>query len=64
MKAYIEELRTGFWLTIGLDLGDKNSRYAFWTKNGEKIIEDGRPTNPAAIDGYFRQCPSSLVALR
>ena len=50
-------------LTIGLDLGDLNSRYCILGEAGEIVSEGQLPTSKAGLDSLFAKMPSSRVAL-
>jgi transposase len=50
-------------LTIGIDLGDRQSRYCILDEAGEKVSEGPLPTTQAGFCGVFEKMPSSRVAL-
>jgi len=50
-------------LTIGLDLGDLNSRYCILGEAGEILSEGQLPTTKAGLDWLFAKMPCSRVAL-
>ena len=50
-------------LTIGLDLGDRSSRYCILDEAGNKISENRLPTTKAGLDSLFAKMPSSRIAL-
>src|ERR1039457_1470072 len=50
-------------LTIGLDLGDRNSHYCILNEAGEAIFEHELPTTPKGIEEVFSRIPRSRIAL-
>lgn len=51
------------WLTVGIDLGDRGSRYAMINRAG-KLIEEGEFANTAAgLAGVFEPLPRARAAL-
>src|SRR5450432_4298115 len=50
-------------LTVGLDLGDRNSRYCILDEAGEKVSEDKLPTTKAGLDGLFGKMAACRIAL-
>ena len=50
-------------LTVGLDLGDKSSRYCILDEVGEVVKEDQLPTTKAGLDGLFAKMPAVRIAL-
>jgi transposase len=50
-------------LTIGIDLGDRTSRYCILNEAGEVMIEAALPTRKTALNSVFEKMPSSRVAL-
>jgi len=50
-------------LTIGLDLGDRSSRYCILDEAGEVVSENSVPTTKGGLDSLFGKMPSSRVAL-
>jgi transposase len=50
-------------LTIGLDLGDRTSRYCILNEAGEIILEQELPTTPQGFEQVFSKIPRSRVAL-
>jgi transposase len=50
-------------LTIGLDLGDRNSRYCILDEAGEVVSEGQLPTTKTGFQALFEKMPSSRVAL-
>ena len=50
-------------LTIGLDLGDRTSRYCILDEAGEIILEQELPTTAKGIEQVFSKIPRSRIAL-
>jgi transposase len=50
-------------LTIGLDLGDRTSRYCILNEAGETIWEQELPTTAKGIEQVFSKIPRSRIAL-
>src|ERR1700691_4368787 len=50
-------------LTIGLDLGDRTSRYCILNEAGEIILEQELPTTLKGIEQVFSKIPRSRIAL-
>jgi transposase len=50
-------------LTIGLDLGDRNSRYCILNEAGEVILEQELATTPKGFEQVFSKIPRSRIAL-
>jgi transposase len=50
-------------LTVGLDLGDRNSRYCILDEAGEKASEDKLPTTKAGLESLFGKMASCRIAL-
>jgi len=50
-------------LTVGLDLGDRNSRYCILDEAGEVVSEGQLPTTKTGLNSLFEKMPSSRVAL-
>jgi transposase len=50
-------------MTIGLDLGDRNSRYCILDEAGEVVSEDQLPTNKTGLNSLFGKMASSRVAM-
>ena len=50
-------------LTIGLDLGDRSSRYCILDEAGEVASEGALPTTKAGLSWLFEKMPSSRVAM-
>jgi transposase len=49
--------------TIGVDLGDRWSRYCVVDRNGEIVKEDRVPTSAAAIEQRFKQEPATRIVM-
>jgi transposase len=62
-KQQIRKMAAQPRLTIGLDLGDRTSRYCLLDEAGEKVSEGQLPTTPAGLKSFFGKMPSSRVAL-
>jgi transposase len=50
-------------LTVGLDLGDRNSRYCILDEAGEVVSEGQLATTQAGLSSQFTKMPASRVAL-
>ena len=50
-------------MTVGLDLGDRTSRYCILDEAGEKASEDKLPTNQAGLSAVFGKMPACRIAL-
>jgi len=50
-------------LTVGLDLGDRSSRYCILDEAGEKVSEDKLPTSKAELESTFGKMPRCRIAL-
>ena len=59
----VRHLATKERLTIGLDLGDLNSRYCILNEAGEVVSEKQLPTTKAGLESLFGKMPPSRVAL-
>ena len=62
-KNQIREMATEQRLTIGLDLGDRTSRYCMLDAAGEVVSEGKVPTTKTGLGSLFEKMPSSRVAL-
>lgn len=49
--------------TVGLDLGDRRSRYCILDEAGEKVREDQLPTTKAGLDAAFGKMAPCRIAL-
>src|SRR5260370_25127627 len=59
----IGEMAASKRLTIGLDLGDRTSRYCILDEAGEVVSEGQLPTTQTGLNSLFKKMPSSRVAL-
>ena len=59
----IRKLASEQRLTIGLDLGDRQSRYCILDEAGEVVSEDQLPTTKTGLDWLFAKMPASRIAL-
>jgi len=59
----IREVAAKQRLTVGLDLGDRTSRYCILDEAGEKVSEGSLPTTKAGLGLLFAKMPSSRIAL-
>jgi len=59
----IREMAAKQRLTIGLDLGDRTSRYCILNEAGEVVNEDQLPTSKTGFSSLLEKMPSSRVAL-
>ena len=59
----IHRMATKQRLTIGLDLGDRTSRYCILDEAGEKVSEGALPTTQTGLSSLCGKMPSSRVAL-
>jgi transposase len=50
-------------MTVGLDLGDRTSRYCILNEAGEKEIEDQLPTSKPGLMSVFGKMPACRIAL-
>ena len=62
-KNQIRRMAAKQRLTVGLDLGDRESRYCILDEAGEKAIEDKLPTTKTGLDGKFAKMAPSRIAL-
>jgi len=62
-KKQICQLAAKQRLTIGLDLGDRTTRYCILDEAGEVVSEDQLPTTKTGLDSLFAKMPSSRIAL-
>ncbi len=62
-KQQIRAMASKQRLTIGLDLGDRTSRYCIVDEAGEVVSENSVPTAKGGLDSLFGKMPSSRVAL-
>lgn len=50
-------------LTVGLDLGDRQSRYCVLSERGEVVIAEALPTTKTGLNHLFERMPRSRVVL-
>lgn len=62
-KNWIRSMAAKQRLTIGLDLGDRTSRYCILDETGAIVSENSLPTTKGGFDSLFGKMPSSRVAL-
>ena len=62
-KNQIRGMATKQRLTVGLDLGDRTSRYCILDEAGEKVNEDKLPTTKAGLMAMFGKMPACRIAL-
>jgi len=62
-KNQIREAAAKQRLTIGIDLGDRTSRYCILDEAGARVREGALPTSRTGLGGLFAKMPSSRIAL-
>jgi transposase len=62
-KSQIRRMAAKQRLTVGLDLGDRTSRYCILDEAGEKASEDQLPTTKTGLDSLFGKMPPCRIAL-
>jgi transposase len=62
-KQQIRQVAAQQRLTIGLDLGDRTSRYCILDEAGEVVSEDQLPTTQTGLSALFAKMASSRIAL-
>ena len=62
-KNQIRKMASQQRLTVGLDLGDRHSRYCILNADGEVVSEGALPTTKVGLSSLFEKMPSSRVAL-
>lgn len=62
-KKRIRQAAEKLRLTVGLDLGDRTSRYCILDEAGEVVSEDQVPTTKTGLSGLLARMPPSRVAL-
>ena len=62
LRAQIAKVAAEQRLTIGLDLGDRYSRYCILDAAGDVISEGELPTTKTGLNSLFEKMPSSRVA--
>jgi len=62
-KSQIRRMAAKQRLTVGLDLGDRSSRYCILDEAGEKANEDQLPTTKTGLEAMFGKMPPCRIAL-
>jgi len=62
-RKQIREVAAKQKLTVGLDVGDRNSRYCILDEAGVMVSEGQLPTTKAGLNSLLEKMPSSRVAL-
>ncbi len=62
-KEQIRQLAAKGRLTIGLDLGDKTTRYCILDEGANVVSEDQLSTSKEGLDSLFAKMPASRIAL-
>src|ERR1039457_6738179 len=62
-KSQIRRMAAKQRLTVGLDLGDRSSRYCILNEAGEKASEDQLPTTKAGLDSLLAKMAPCRIAL-
>ena len=62
-KAQLRRMAGKQRLTVGLDLGDRTSRYCILNEEGLKASEDQLPTTKAGLDSLFAKMAPCRIAL-
>lgn len=62
-KREIQAMAAGQRMTVGLDLGDRHSRYCILNEAGEVVSEKSLPTTKTGLNALFEKMPASRVAL-
>jgi transposase len=62
-KLQLRQLAAKQRLTVGIDLGDKTSRYCILDEAGEVVSEDQIPTTKAGLDSLYAKMPASRIAV-
>ncbi len=62
-KSQIRRMAAKQRLTVGLDLGDRSSRYCILNEAGDKASEDQLPTTKAGLDSLFAKMAPCRIAL-
>jgi transposase len=63
VKVKARQLAAKQRLTVGIDLGDKTSRYCILDEAGEVVSEEQIPTIKAGLDSLFAKMPASRIAI-
>jgi transposase len=62
-KQEVRQMAAKQRMTIGLDLGDRNSHYCILNEAGEVVSEGSLPTTKSGFNGLLEKMPASRVAL-
>ena len=62
-KSRIRRMAAKQRLTVGLDLGDRSSRYCILDEAGGKVSEDQLPTTRAGLESLFGKMAACRIAL-
>src|SRR5258708_3793403 len=62
-KGQLRRMAAKQRLTVGLDLGDRSSRYCILNEAGEKASEDQLSTTKAGLDAIFGRMAACRIAL-
>ena len=62
-RVKIKQMAAKQDLTIGMDLGDRNSHYCILSEAGEVIRRDQVPTTPAGIRQRFGKTAPCLIVV-
>jgi transposase len=62
-QTQLQQLATKGRLTIGLDLGDRTTRYCILNEAGEVVSEGPLATTKPGLDSLFAKMPASRIAL-
>jgi transposase len=62
-KSQLRRMAAKQRLTVGLDLGDRWSRYCILNEGGGKVSEDQLPTTRAGLDSLFAKMVACRIAL-
>jgi transposase len=62
-QTHIRQVSANQRLTVGLDLGDRTSRYCVLGEVGEVVSQDQVPTTRAGLDSLLGRMPPSRVSL-
>lgn len=63
MKKHSIRKKSVQQLTIGMDLGDRSSRYCVLDEQGELLVEDRLTTSPKTLAEVFGKLPPSRIAI-
>ena len=62
-KKHIRQVATNQRLTVGLDLGDRSSRYCILSEGGEVVSEGSLPTSKPGLSSLLGKMAASRVVL-